>query len=537
MANGTKNTNKITVKIGVSKLKEFLVFKEKELSSGDKFIIEDVIGDKEAGSVSLCITEITQQALNLLSDVDLGSATRGTIAMFLTKDMGDLLDAPIKTSKEFCNILLALQYHSTKPVFDMMFLERWYPVIIRSAYMHFTGDSGTEVNVQRSLGGASNTFYGWLSQSACQRHIEQPGQDTFTVRQMMKQMGFRATEIDYQEYLAKVERSKIRSEQCGALCTGEGLMLVPCPSWWKDFDEIPIGSPEQRKAVIIEPTLENTNRTGGRFGQGSGEQDGTNKLPFCRVFMMDGKQYGFTDIDNLEDYKFDTECLENLVLPNGIGNILKKVFISTSEYFGDLLKNKHGGMVILASGPTGVGKTLTAEIFSEVSKRPLYVMEVAELGTNPEKVEENLRKVFMRATRWNAILLFDEADIFLTKRDGDLARSALVGIFLRLLDYYSGLLFMTTNRLEVLDPAIMSRITLKLKYPALEEAVRSTIWETILNKANVKLGATSNGVTNYQQVAKHDLNGRQIRNLIRLLRVMYGNNITVDQVDELCQYA
>jgi len=76
--------------------------------------------------------------------------------------------------------------------------------------------------------------------------------------------------------------------------------------------------------------------------------------------------------------------------------------------------------------------------------------------------------VFARVTRWNAVLQFDECEIFLSKRGQDLERSAIVGIFLRLLDYYEGILFLTSNRPEVIDEAILSRVMLRLTYPGLE---------------------------------------------------------------------
>ena len=49
--------------------------------------------------------------------------------------------------------------------------------------------------------------------------------------------------------------------------------------------------------------------------------------------------------------------------------------------------------------------------------------------------------------RWEAVLLLDEADVFLEARSThDLERNKLVSIFLRVLEYYEGILFLTTNR-------------------------------------------------------------------------------------------
>jgi len=86
-------------------------------------------------------------------------------------------------------------------------------------------------------------------------------------------------------------------------------------------------------------------------------------------------------------------------------------------------------------GPPGTGKTLTAEAIAELLKRPLYSVSVGELGTTVEKLEEKLREILEVAHLWNAVILLDEADIFLEKRsDNDIHRNAMVGIFLRLLE-------------------------------------------------------------------------------------------------------
>src|SRR5204863_1307364 len=140
-----------------------------------------------------------------------------------------------------------------------------------------------------------------------------------------------------------------------------------------------------------------------------------------------------------QTYEFDMHAMSKLHLPPEMLSVLSRVFMTPVEgLFGDVIKGKHGGVVILAAGNPGVGKTLTAEVYAETTERPLYVLELGELGTNVAMVEENLQRVFTRVARWNAVLQFDECEIFLTERGEDLERSAIVGIFLRLLDYYRG---------------------------------------------------------------------------------------------------
>jgi pheromone shutdown protein TraB len=55
------------------------------------------------------------------------------------------------------------------------------------------------------------------------------------------------------------------------------------------------------------------------------------------------------------------------------------------------------------------------------------VLTMSDIGTNPKDVESNLTRSFKTATSWGAVLLIDEADVFMARRSiEDLARSSLV---------------------------------------------------------------------------------------------------------------
>ena len=247
------------------------------------------------------------------------------------------------------------------------------------------------------------------------------------------------------------------------------------------------------------------------------------KLPFVRGFLLNQKKYCFVHIDDIINYQYDIDSIKKLALPNELKGTLTKLFKSQRK-FDDIVKDKSQGMILLAYGSSGTGKTLTAEVFSEYMQRPLYHLEISELGTNLQLIEENLQRIFLRVTRWNCILLFDECDIFLASRDNDLQRSALVGIFLRLLDYYSGFLFLTTNRPDVIDPAFKSRITLSLKYPELTNVIRKKIYQTLLQSNGMKLS----------EISKIDLNGRQIRNVCKLANTF--DSVNEDDLIQLAKY-
>lgn len=60
-------------------------------------------------------------------------------------------------------------------------------------------------------------------------------------------------------------------------------------------------------------------------------------------------------------------------------------------------------------------------------RRPLYTVTAGELGSQVDKVENSLGNVLELAARWNAVLLLDEADVFLEQRSNhEIERNKLV---------------------------------------------------------------------------------------------------------------
>jgi AAA+ superfamily predicted ATPase len=119
--------------------------------------------------------------------------------------------------------------------------------------------------------------------------------------------------------------------------------------------------------------------------------------------------------------------------------------------------------------------------------------------------------IFRRAEKWNAVLLLDEADVFLEQRScHDVHRNALVSVFLRELEYYQGIMFLTTNRVKHIDDAIASRVHLPLRYKSLNLDDRRGIWKGFLEKAVTKEGRASYSRKDLERLAEKDINGRQV---------------------------
>jgi hypothetical protein len=93
----------------------------------------------------------------------------------------------------------------------------------------------------------------------------------------------------------------------------------------------------------------------------------------------------------------------------------------------DLVRGKGKGLIILLHGTPGVGKTSTAETVAAYTRRPLYPITCGDVGQTPEEVEKKMEQHFKLAHRWGCVLLLDEADVFLAKREkGDIVRNGLV---------------------------------------------------------------------------------------------------------------
>ncbi|EPQ59805.1 P-loop containing nucleoside triphosphate hydrolase protein, partial [Gloeophyllum trabeum ATCC 11539] len=179
----------------------------------------------------------------------------------------------------------------------------------------------------------------------------------------------------------------------------------------------------------------------------------------------------------------------------------------------DFVPGKGQGLIFNLHGPPGVGKTLTAEATSEVTGSPLYIMGVGDLGAELEALEKNLRKVFALAYRWKAVVLIDEADVFLEKRGlHGIERNAMVAVLLRQIEYYPGILFLTTNRIKVFDEAMMSRIHLSFYYPQLDVDARARLWKAFLSRTNLRILEEQSLVW----LSKLPLNGREIKNIVKL---------------------
>ncbi|KAI0428899.1 P-loop containing nucleoside triphosphate hydrolase protein [Xylaria sp. FL1042] len=247
-------------------------------------------------------------------------------------------------------------------------------------------------------------------------------------------------------------------------------------------------------------------------------------------FILDERRWGHFYVDKLRDIKFDKEAFKYLVLDYEIKSTVKSLigkFASADGHVSawpkDFVKNKGQGRIFLLHGSPGVGKTCTAECVAELTHRPLLSLTSGDLSTDADQVEANLEYFLSLGERFGAIVLLDEADVYLeSRRLQDIERNGLVSVFLRALEYYRGVLFLTTNRVQTFDNAFTSRIHVALHYGALTDTDRERIWMHSFERLERDAGGRVHVAVTAREYAWQSAdvrslrwNGREIRNALQ----------------------
>ena len=241
------------------------------------------------------------------------------------------------------------------------------------------------------------------------------------------------------------------------------------------------------------------------------------------VFDLQSHDFVTVRAADLTLYEYDKSLADKLVLPESHRTLMDVLTTEIEEFTGDFIEDKAAGNVILCQGSPGVGKTLTAEVYSEIIERPLYSLSTVSLGITPDSVARSLQDVFERVKRWNAVLLLDEADVFVTQRGADLARDAIVAEFLRVMECFDGLMFMTTNLSNVIDEAILSRCAAIVPYSLPDKDSARLVWEKIaqINDVDLGEGLIHDLVETFPQAAPRDIK-MLLRLVLRVSRAHYA---------------
>jgi hypothetical protein len=142
-------------------------------------------------------------------------------------------------------------------------------------------------------------------------------------------------------------------------------------------------------------------------------------FPGLYGFSLTSKCWCVFFVWNIKDLEYSNTAFESLVIPQHQKMMIRSLVNdhqNEHSTFDDLIEGKGKGLIFLLHGPPGVGKTLTAESLSHFTQRPLYTLGGADFGGGGVHVENTLTKALQLSSRWNALILVDEADVFMEER-------------------------------------------------------------------------------------------------------------------------
>ena len=205
------------------------------------------------------------------------------------------------------------------------------------------------------------------------------------------------------------------------------------------------------------------------------------------------RQAARVTLDDLAQRLEPMASWDELVLPVAQQRTLAAIVASVQqrsqvyEAWGFAGKSRRGlGISALFAGGSGTGKTMSAEVLSQVLNLDLYRIDLsAVVSKYIGETEKNLRQIFDAAEQGGAILLFDEADALFSKRSEvkdshDRHANIEVSYLLQRLEAYQGLAILTTNFKSAIDAAFLRRIRFVVTFPFPDISQRLRMWQRAL---------------------------------------------------------
>lgn len=190
---------------------------------------------------------------------------------------------------------------------------------------------------------------------------------------------------------------------------------------------------------------------------------------------------------------------DDIIIPGDILNQLKEICNCVKnrkrvyEDWGFETKFSLGkGLNILFSGPSGTGKTMSAEIIANDLSLDLYKIDISRVVSKYiGETEKNLSRIFHEAETSNSILFFDESDALFGKRtevkdSHDRYANIEISFLLQKIEEYEGMIILATNLMKNLDSAFIRRLSYVVEFPIPDEKQRKLIWSKVFPQETPK---------------------------------------------------
>ena len=180
------------------------------------------------------------------------------------------------------------------------------------------------------------------------------------------------------------------------------------------------------------------------------------------------------------------------------------------------IRNEIESAIGLFYGPPGTGKSMAGKRIAYDLKLPFVKVRLPDLLHHYYGASEaRLRYVLNKAQEKGYFLQLDEIDAIVSNR-ADLDHHhevTFVDTFLTLLEDYNGILVMTTNFSESIDPALERRIDYIIHFPIPSPSIRKELWRYYLNKFGLK------GNINMKKLSEQMVAGGDIYMIAKRLKI------------------
>jgi DNA polymerase III delta prime subunit len=281
-------------------------------------------------------------------------------------------------------------------------------------------------------------------------------------------------------------------------------VIPPCEHWLDHRIELPGPTLDERRDLWKESLPESSawpagglEMLAGRYRLNAGDivavaRRGPDGPKEAAAFARELTRHRLGDLARLLDCPF---TWDDLVLPDRLREALEDFAFEARDRatFWESPKARRlfprgTGLVALFGGPPGTGKTMAAQVIAADLELDLFRVDLAAVVSKYiGETAKHLAQIFACAARMNAVLLFDEADALFSRRTEikdslDRYANADTSYLLQLLEEYSGIVILASNKKQNIDPAFIRRVRYVFEFPRPDRPERQRIWRQVIGE-------------------------------------------------------